>query len=491
MSDLYKGLKSKSLLQRISDSSGNNELVKVLSEELEIFGINAFNIYVYKSGQFNQFYGQLPDASKILSKECLILKEYLKLSQTKDLILPLKKDNLFLGAIQFRVSPLAEDNLYTIRDLIYLIGLYWKTEIPVSLINYEELIEFSNELVFTTDEHGFFTYCNPATLNKLGYSAMEMQSKNYLDVIRNDYKDSVKQFYKDQYKLGNRQTYHEFPVINKQGESFWIGQNAYMKIENDRLTGYQIFARDITFRKKAEDDLLKAVHLAEESNKAKENFISVMSHEIRTPMNAVVGMSNLLLDSNPTDEQKVFLQALKISADNLLIMINDILDLSKLSSDKMIFEKIPFNLQELMDRLSKTFEFKAKEKHLKFSINIEKDIPNYLIGDPYRLNQVLLNLLSNAFKFTEEGEIAIECISLKKDKKQCILLFTVRDTGVGISANHLSLIFESFAQAEASTAKNYGGSGLGLTITKKLIEQMGGSISVNSTKHKGSVFFFD
>ncbi len=227
---------------------------------------------------------------------------------------------------------------------------------------------------------------------------------------------------------------------------------------------------------------------AEQSEQFKQRFLANMSHEIRTPMNAVLGMTNLTLDTKLTARQRKYLTAVKKSSKNLLVIINDILDLSKLEAGKMELEKIAFNLDEVIDQVCDTLRFKAEEKGLDFNAKIHDSIPRLMMGDPARINQILLNLCGNAIKFTEKGSVKIVVSWENEDQAQ--LIFEVQDTGIGIADEKIELLFNAFQQADASTTRKYGGSGLGLSISKTLVELMGGEIKVESQEGKGSVFSF-
>lgn len=233
----------------------------------------------------------------------------------------------------------------------------------------------------------------------------------------------------------------------------------------------------------------KEKEVAEQTAQLKQQFMANMSHEIRTPMNAIVGMTSLLMSKNPLPEQMKYLKAIQQSADNLLVIINDILDLSKIEAGKIVIEQTDFSLREVTNSVRDMLMFKAEEKGLQFRVNVEEEIPVRVIGDPTRINQVLINLAGNALKFTEKGYIEVRVTIQKKAEKKYWLKFEVIDTGIGISPDYVNKIFESFTQAGTDVARKFGGTGLGLTISKQLVELMGGEIGVTSELGKGTTFF--
>lgn len=229
---------------------------------------------------------------------------------------------------------------------------------------------------------------------------------------------------------------------------------------------------------------------AENSEKAKEQFLANMSHEIRTPLNAIVGLTRLLLEKEPKQDQLKYLNSIKHSSDNLLVIINDILDLSKIEAGKINFEKIDFNIKEELETVVTTFRLNAEEKSIHLDYEIDDNVPAIIIGDPYRLNQIIMNLTSNAIKFTEKGGITIRVSSIDKSEDEVTLQFNVIDTGIGIAANKLNYIFNIFTQETSSTTRRFGGTGLGLSISKRLVELQNGNINVTSELGKGSDFSF-
>lgn len=253
-----------------------------------------------------------------------------------------------------------------------------------------------------------------------------------------------------------------------------------------------LIVHDITERKKAETGLIEAKDEAEKAALMKAQFLSNMSHEIRTPLNAIIGLSNLMINESNLDEKvKENLKAIKFSADHLHAIINDILDFSKIEAGKVALEKIEFNLRELICNVSKTLDLKAVEKGLYLNTSIEDRIPNILIGDPVRLNQIIINLVGNAIKFTDSGGVEIKVKVNNIHNHSININFKICDTGIGISQTRINRIFESFTQAYVDTTRKYGGTGLGLAITKRLVELQGGKVIVESQVGKGSVFGFD
>jgi signal transduction histidine kinase len=248
--------------------------------------------------------------------------------------------------------------------------------------------------------------------------------------------------------------------------------------------------KDITRRKKIQEHLEKAIFEAQAAKQMQEQFLANMSHEIRTPMNGIKGMTDLLLDTPLSPKQQELAGTIKSSANNLLVIINDILDFSKIKAGKLNIEKIDFSLRDVLNNIASIFEHRIKKKGLRLNIELSSDIPSRLTGDPYRLNQVLINLVGNSIKFTEQGHIQVRVDVQNRTGKEITLSFTVTDTGIGISAESLPHIFESFSQAGEGGDHRYGGTGLGLTICKQLLHLQGGNITATSIRGSGSTFSF-
>jgi PAS domain S-box-containing protein len=265
------------------------------------------------------------------------------------------------------------------------------------------------------------------------------------------------------------------------------------KFSQDDLNVMDFIANQIAIaiqRRIMLDNLILATQKAEESALTKQLFMSTMSHEIRTPLNEVIGITNLLIQGNPREDQMDYIKTLKFSGNHLLTLVNDVLDYNKMESGKIIFEQTQFNLNDFLEDIMRSYSFRSKAKQLSFDIKKASNLPDEVIGDPTRLNQILSNLLSNALKFTNQGSITVLVKELERTGNQSKMEFTVTDTGIGIQKDKLSLIFDRFSQASPDTTRHFGGSGLGLAICKKLIEMQGGTITVESEPKKGATFRF-
>ena len=282
----------------------------------------------------------------------------------------------------------------------------------------------------------------------------------------------------------------EFNLKNSLGKSVWFkSSEKAFKVENDIVVQVIGVAVDITRQKQYEKEISLERAKALKAANAKSEFLSNMSHEIRTPMNAILGLSDILLGADEFEGRNLEnLKSIKYSAENLLIIINDILDLSKIESGKLSFEKMNFSMYAKMENFKKVMNFKASEKEIELKVIVDKSTPEYLKGDPYRLNQILINVAGNAIKFTRKGNVTVSVKSFFNDGKITWLQFDIIDTGIGIPKKALSKIFESYTQAYTDTTRLFGGTGLGLTITKKLVEFQNGEISVESEIGKGTKF---
>jgi PAS domain S-box-containing protein len=265
------------------------------------------------------------------------------------------------------------------------------------------------------------------------------------------------------------------------------------KFSQDDLNVMDFIANQIAIaiqRRSMLENLIQARQKAEEAAHSKQQFMSTMSHEIRTPLNEVIGITNLLLQGNPRPDQMDFIKTLRFSGNHLLTLVNDVLDYNKMESGKLVFEQTQFNLNDFLDEILRSYSFRSKAKQLTFNIIKDINLPDEVIGDPIRLNQILSNLLSNALKFTKQGGITVTVKRINQADNQSKIEFSVNDTGIGIPKEKHSEIFESFTQAASDTTRFYGGTGLGLAICKTLIDLQGGSMSLESEPDKGSTFRF-
>lgn len=289
--------------------------------------------------------------------------------------------------------------------------------------------------------------------------------------------------YRDIFKTGRPVRNLELEWISKDGRVVLaeVSVSPMRNVEGN-VIGFQSVYRDITERRQMEDALSRAKEAAEVANNAKSEFLASMSHEIRTPMNAILGMADLLSETPLTQEQMKFVQVFKEAGENLLNIINDILDISKVEAGQVHLEHIAFDLGEMIERIGDIMSTRAHKKGLELTCHIAPEVPMSLMGDPIRLRQVLVNLLGNAMKFTEAGEVLLDVSMAAQttgdvDRNTAELIFSVIDTGIGIPADKAQDIFERFTQADASTTRKYGGTGLGLTISKSLVELMGENCS--------------
>ncbi len=348
----------------------------------------------------------------------------------------------------------------------------------------------SSEIVIT-DLDGRIIYINPRCMETTGYSRDELMHHNPSLVQSGNTPLSV---YQDLWQtISNGQTWRgELQNKRKDGTLFWeYAVITPVRNMDGTITHYLAIKDDITEKKQLEEERQQALAKAEQASRAKSEFLANMSHEIRTPMNAIIGLSHLCLQTQLTAKQKDYIRKVHSSATSLLRIINDILDFSKIDAGRLDMESIAFTLDELLGNLSSMVSLKAHEKRLEFIMKPALDIPHDLVGDPLRLGQVLLNLASNAVKFTQEGEISITIQVLHREEGFVRLQFIVADTGIGMSEEQISGLFQAFSQADTPFPRRYGGTGLGLAISRRLIEMMDGSIHVESQPGVGSRFMFD
>jgi len=354
---------------------------------------------------------------------------------------------------------------------------------------YRTLVETAQEGIGILDPDENIVFVNQAFAYLLGYQKEELLSLNLSQISD---KEQFAKFRKETEKRRQgKSSRYEAKLHTKTGESKYFSLSV-SPLFDDKGTfiGSMGLATDITAHKRAEENLRKAKEEAEEANRLKSEFLANMSHEIRTPMNAIIGMTDITLDTKLNDEQRDYLKTVKDSARALLELLNDILDLSKIEAGRVELDTINFDLRVTVEGVADTLAHKASVKGLELGCMIHHQVPSFLRGDPGRLRQILMNLGSNAVKFTEKGEVVMGVELLEETEDSATLLFSVTDTGLGIPKDKQTEIFESFTQADGSTARRYGGTGLGLSISKRLVELMGGQIGVESQSGEGSRFWF-
>ena len=333
---------------------------------------------------------------------------------------------------------------------------------------------------------GYFKRLNPAWERTLGYSAGELTSAPFIDFVHPD--DRAATLGETQ-KLatGENTVSFENRYRAKDGSYRWLLWNATPFAQHQVIYAA---ARDITERKRAESSIERLRAEAEAANRAKSEFLARMSHEIRTPLNVVIGMGDVLERTLLNTEQRQYVRIFQRAGSDLLALINDILDLSKVESGRIVLEEIDFELPGVIEAAVEMMSMRAREKGIELQHQILPDVPGRLIGDPDRLHQVLINLLSNALKFTARGRVLVRVQLERETARGVTLRFSVSDTGIGIARDKLDLIFEAFTQADASTTRKYGGTGLGLAISKRLVELMQGRIWAESEPGAGTTFIF-
>lgn len=338
-----------------------------------------------------------------------------------------------------------------------------------------------------TNSEGNFVRLNQAFVDILGWDMEELQGQSFTQIFIPEFREQAA-IRHNRFLSGEEIPPEEWILKRKDGRTIHLSASISL-YNDDRDQRFVVTViSDITEKKKAETALLEAKKIAESAAKAKAEFLSNMSHEIRTPLNAVIGLTDLLIKGDEPEMHPRYIESIKYSADNLLVIVNDILDFSKIESGKIALENIQFSLHKVLEQVMKTMVFKANEKGLKLQLTVQKDVPNKLMGDPYRLNQILMNLTGNALKFTRDGGIYIDASVSELTATSCHLKVTVRDTGIGIPESKLDKVFESFTQAYTDTTRLFGGSGLGLAISRNLARILEGDITVSSKVGKGSVF---
>jgi PAS domain S-box-containing protein len=373
-------------------------------------------------------------------------------------------------------------------------GIDWMKKREAELTHQSGLIRslFDSipEFIFYKDVHGRYLGCNPSFAEFVGKMRDEIIGKTDYDL----FSPEIAVFFRGHDK---KMLESLAPRQNEEWITYPDGRKALIETlktpywgQDGELIGILGISRDITARKQAEQSLIEARRKAEIANTAKSEFLANMSHEIRTPMNGIIGMTSLLLDTNLDPNQRRYVDAISSSSEALLSLIEDILDLSKIEANKLELSKEVFNLQDLLDDFAALFSMRASQKNIEFACTAAPEVPLKLIGDAGRLRQILLNLAGNAVKFTEKGSITVRVSLLEETADDVEIRFSIKDTGIGIPSDRMNSLFKKFSQVDGSITRKYGGTGLGLVISKHLCELMNGNIGVQSEIGKGSEFWF-
>ncbi len=352
------------------------------------------------------------------------------------------------------------------------------------------LLDQLESAILAKNQDGKILYWNQSAEKLFGWKQEEVLGRPLREVLLHSdqwsqHEKRIARLIKDKHWEG------DLEILNKEGVRLPIHvSSTVLRGDNDENIGFAFVCFDMSSQVRVNNKLQRAKNKAEKAAVAKQDFLSTMSHEIRTPLNVVIGMARLLMDEDPKPEQLEYLKSLQFSANNLLVIINDILDFSKIEAGKVKLEKINFSVQEVVQGVVQAFLFHAEEKGIDLKFEINGAVPERVMGDQVRLTQILNNLVSNAIKFTESGFVAIDVKPVKQSGDRLEIAFEVRDTGIGISKNKIPTIFNSFTQATTDTTRKFGGTGLGLTICKRLVELQNGTIEVTSRRGIGSTFAF-
>lgn len=391
-----------------------------------------------------------------------------------------------LGVDGFHLKPVNRQNLLTTIEKIAQETIQRKIA-TTNEIKFRALTSAANDAIIMLDNKLLISFCNQAAERVLGYTIDTLNGKN-INSIFPDFNEKIL----ERQLGGEVETTECVPVeltaLKSNGTRIFC-EASYSQINALDKRATFLIVRDISERKRREEELILAKEKAEAATEAKQQFLSVMSHEIRTPLYGIIGTVHLLMQEDPRADQLDYLKTLEFSGNQLMSIVNDILDFSKIEATGIQFESIEFNLRDLISGLMKIFSFKAIDKGIELSITYDAELPDIVIGDSMRLNQILTNLVGNALKFTERGHIGI-CVEKIQNKPKNTLLFKISDSGIGIPQNKLESIFEFFTQADANISRKFGGTGLGLAITKKLVELQGGALTVESEVGTGSTFSF-
>ncbi len=488
---LRYSIERSSVLKRLEETQrlshiGNWEYIpdtKEFSASDEVYKIFGQNIQ--KSSSFIDELKVIEPAFKIFDE--IHSETIAELTVKKDIKIQLCNGDTRYVYIQCRINTTADSKL-ALNGIIQDITerKLAEQELVKSQERYQDVFNKSKDAIYICTLDGRLLDFNEATTVLFGFNHDELKA---LEDIHTLYEpsDAIESFLK-LVKSKEAVKDYELEVVCKNGKRRYCIITATI-LEAEDFVGYNAIIRDITESKQAEE-MRKARDLARQSSKMKEQFIASISHEMRTPMNAILGMSNLLIQTDLNEEQDNYISSVKQSSEILLGIINDILEISTLQNGKIVFEDKNFDLYQVLSNMVNVMQYKINEKDLGFKLNIEPDVPKYIIGDKLRLNQILYNLVGNAVKFTDTGFVKVTVKKLSEKRENIHLRFEVEDSGIGIPDDKLEAIFETFTRIRQKE-RLYEGTGLGLSIAKNLVTQQGGRIGAQSKLGKGSLFFFD
>jgi len=394
------------------------------------------------------------------------------------------------GAVDYLTKPFNREILIS-KVRIFLDLDHIKNELIESKNQFQLIVQDQTDLICRTDQNLKILFVNRSFLVALAKTFESIKDQNILDYIfepdREKIEKSISELTPSNAVAKFQHTLMISPVRSLTVST--IIRALYNPVYE--LSGYQLVMRDVTAELKTREALVEAKEAAEKATRSKSQFLANMSHEIRTPMNSIIGMIDVLYETNIDEDQREDLDVIKFSANKLLDLLNDILDFSKIEANQIKLEKVWFNLNEELNKTRRLFEIKANEKGIALNLNIHPGVPVSVKGDPLRTSQIIINLLNNALKFTNEGNVSL-AVEIEKMKQDNIarIKFTISDTGIGMPENVSNSIFELFNQGDPSITREYGGTGLGLAISKSLSELMGGTISFQTQKNKGTTFWF-